>query len=156
VEPIVAWHFSDPGCPWAYCSRPAVARLRWRFGDQLDWRLVMIGLSESTDRYEERGFTPGRMAAGMRKFEQRFGMPFGAGVKPRLGATSRACRAVVAAREESPELGYAALRALQLMQFTTSGLLDDDEALRAALEEVDGLDAAAVVDRSDDPANIAI
>jgi predicted DsbA family dithiol-disulfide isomerase len=156
VEQITAWHFSDPGCPWAYSSRPAIARLRWRFGDQLDWRLVMIGLSETADRYEEMGFTPGRMATGMRKFEQRFGMPFGSGVKPRMAPTSRACRAVVAAREESPELGYAALRALQLMQFTTTGLLDDDDALRGALEEVDGLDAAAIVDRIDDPAIVAL
>jgi 2-hydroxychromene-2-carboxylate isomerase len=156
VDRIVAWHFSDPGCPWAYSSRPAIARVRWRFGDQLDWRLVLIGLSETAARYEERGYTPGRMAAGMRKFEQRFGMPFGSGVKPRIAATSRACRAIVAAREESPQLGYAALRALQLMQFTTTGLLDDDEALRGALETVDGLDAAAVVARIDDPAIVAI
>lgn len=116
----------------------------------------MIGLSESADRYEEMGFTAGRMAAGMRSFEQRFGMPFGAGVKPRLSASSRACRAVIAAREESMELGYAALRAIQLMQFTTSGLLDDDDDLRGALETVDGLDAAAVVARIDDPAIVAI
>ena len=80
MERIVAWHFTDPGCPWAYSSRPAIARLRWRFGDQLDWRLVLIGLSENGDRYEERGYTPARMAAGWRKFEQRFGMPFGRGV----------------------------------------------------------------------------
>ncbi|HJZ34955.1 MAG TPA: DsbA family protein [Solirubrobacterales bacterium] len=156
MEQITAWHFSDPACPWAYSSRPAIARLRWRFGDQLDWRLVMIGLSESADRYEEMGFTAGRMAAGMRSFEQRFGMPFGAGVKPRLAASSRACRAVIAAREESMDLGYAALRAIQLMQFTTSGLLDDDDDLRGALETVDGLDAAAVVARIDDPAIVAI
>jgi protein-disulfide isomerase-like protein with CxxC motif len=130
--------------------------LRWRFGDQLDWRLVMIGLSESADRYEELGFTAGRMAAGMRSFEQRFGMPFGAGVKPRLAASSRACRAVIAAREESMDLGYAALRAIQLMQFTTSGLLDDDDDLRGALETVDGLDAAAVVARIDDPEIVTI
>ncbi len=116
----------------------------------------MIGLSESADRYEEMGFTAGRMAAGMRSFEQRFGMPFGAGVKPRLAASSRACRAVIAAREESMDLGYAALRAIQLMQFTTSGLLDDDDDLRGALETVDGLDAAAVVARIDDPAIVAI
>jgi protein-disulfide isomerase-like protein with CxxC motif len=156
VEQITAWHFSDPACPWAYSSRPAIARLRWRFGDQLDWRLVMIGLSESADRYEEMGFTAGRMAAGMRSFEQRFGMPFGAGVKPRLAASSRACRAIIAAREESMELGYAALRAIQLMQFTTSGLLDDDDDLRGALDTVDGLDAAAVVARIDDPEIVAI
>jgi protein-disulfide isomerase-like protein with CxxC motif len=156
VDRIVAWHFSDPGCPWAYSSRPAIAQLRWRFGDQLDWRLVLIGLSESTARYEELGYTPARMASGWRKFQERFGMPFGRGMKPRMGATTRACRAIIAAREESPELGYAALRALQLMQFTTTDVLDDDEALRRALEEVDGLDAAAVVSRIDDPEIVAI
>ena len=151
MERIVTWHFTDPGCPWAYSSRPAIARLRWRFGDQLDWRLVLIGLSESAARYEEMGYTPARMASGWRKFQERFGMPFGRGIKPRMGATSRACRAIIAAREESPELGYAALRALQLMQFTTTDVLDDDEALRRALEQVDGLDAAAIVARIEDP-----
>lgn len=156
MDRIVAWHFSDPACPWAYSSRPAIARVRWRFGDQLDWRLVMIGLSESAERYEQIGYTPGRMTAGHRKFERRFGMPFGSGVKSRMAPSSRACRAVIAAREESPELGYAALRAIQLMQFTTPGLLDDDDDLRGALEKVDGLDAAAVVARIDDPAIVAI
>lgn len=150
VEPIVAWHFTDPGCPWAYSSRPAIARLRWRFGDQLDWRLVLIGLSETTERYERIGYTPGRQASGHRRFQARFGMPFGAGVKPRLAPTSRACRAIIAARDVSPELGYAALRALQLMQFTTADLLDDDAALRRALATVEGLDADAVVARIDD------
>jgi hypothetical protein len=83
-------------------------------------------------------------------------MPFGSGVKSRLAPSTRACRAVIAAREESMELGYAALRAIQLMQFTTPGLLDDDAHLREALEEVDGLDAAAVVARIDDPAIVAL
>src|SRR6201747_2457798 len=101
-------------------------------------------------------FPPPRLASGWRGFQERLGMPFGRGLKPRMGATSRACRAIIAAREESPELGYAALRALQLMQFTTTEVLDDDEALRRALEDVDGLDAAAVVARIDDPAIVAI
>lgn len=153
MEPIVAWHFTDPGCPWAYSSRPAIARLRWRFGAQLEWRLVLIGLSESAARYEERGYTPGRLAAGWRTFQQRFGMPFGSGVvKPRMAATSPACQAVIAAREVDPELGYAALRALQLMQFTTTRLLDDEDDLRWALAGVDGLDAEAVVEAIEDPA----
>jgi 2-hydroxychromene-2-carboxylate isomerase len=151
VEPIVAWHFTDPGCPWAYSSRPAVARLRWRFGEQIEWRLVLIGLSENAQRYEERGYTPARLAAGHRKFQSRFGMPFGSGVKRRMAGTSPACRAVVAAREVDPALGYAALRALQLMQFTTPGLLDDPDDLRAALAEVPGLDAEAIVASIDDP-----
>jgi 2-hydroxychromene-2-carboxylate isomerase len=155
VTPIVAWHFTDPGCPWAYSSRPAIARLRWRFGEQIEWRLVLIGLSETAERYERIGYTPGRLAAGQRKFQRRFGMPFGGGVKARMAPSSRACRAVVAAREADPELGYGALRALQLMQFTTSGLLDEDEDLRAALAGVPGLDADAVVARIDDPDVVA-
>lgn len=155
MEPIVAWHFSDPGCPWAYSSRPAVARLRWRFGAQIEWRLVLIGLSEDASRYEERGYTPGRLAAGHREFQRRFGMPFGAGVKRRMWGTAPACRAIVAAREVDPDLGYAALRAIQLMQFTTPGLLDDRDDLGAALATVPGLDAEAMVARIDDPEVVA-
>ena len=153
MAPIVASHFTDPGCPWAYCSRPAIARLRWRFGDQIEWRLILIGLSESAERYEARGYTPGRQAAGMRSFQRRFGMPFGSGLKPRLAGTSRACRAIVAARRLDPELGYAALRAVQLMQFTTTRLLDEDEDL-LGLGRVPGLDADAVVARIDDPETV--
>jgi protein-disulfide isomerase-like protein with CxxC motif len=151
VEPIVAWHFTDPGCPWAYSSRPAIARLRWRFGEQIEWRLVLIGLSENARRYEERGYTPARLAAGYRKFQRRFGMPFGSGVKRRMAGTAPGCRAIVAARELDPALGYAALRALQLMQFTTPGLLDDPDDLRAALATVPGLDAEAIVARIEEP-----
>jgi 2-hydroxychromene-2-carboxylate isomerase len=149
VQPIVAWHFTDPGCPWAYSARPAHARLIWRFGAQIEWRLVLIGLSETTERYAELGLTPARSAATMRYFQRRFGMPFAIGAKPRLAATSRACRAIVAARELDPTLGEAALRALQLMQFATGALLDEDEDLRAALAAVPGLDAEAVVGRID-------
>lgn len=133
-----------------------MARLRWRFGSQIEWRLVMIGLSETTERYERSGYTPGVLANGWPKFQRRFGMPFGTAVKPRLAASTRACRLVVAAREQSPELGYAALRALQLMQFTTTRLLDSDEDLGWALAQVEGLDAEALVARIDDPDVIAV
>ena len=152
---IIATYFNDPGCPWGYSFRPAHARLLWRFGDQIEWRLVLIGLSESSAEYEARGFTPARMAAGLRSFEQRFGMPFSLQVKPRMAGTSRACRAIVAVRGLDPSLADPALRSLQLMQFTTPGLLDEDDDLRAALARVPELDAEAVVARIDDPAVIA-
>ncbi|HEX8743491.1 MAG TPA: DsbA family protein [Thermoleophilaceae bacterium] len=152
---VVAHHFTDPACPWAYSARPAHARLRWRFGDQVEWRLVMIGLSETGEAYEARGYTPARQAAGQRVFQQRFGMPFAFQVKRRMAGTARGCRAIVAARELDPALGEAALQALQLMVFTTPGLLDEDEDLRAALARVPGLDAGAVVARIDDPDVVA-
>jgi protein-disulfide isomerase-like protein with CxxC motif len=151
VVPVTATHFTDPACPWAYSARPAHARLRWRFGDQIDWRLVLIGLSESPDAYEKRGYTPDRLLATQHRFSERFGMPFSFERKPRMSGTARACRAIVAARELDPALGEAALRALQLLQFTTPRLLDDDDDLRAMLTTVPGLDAEAIVARIDDP-----
>ena len=155
VASVTAHHFTDPACPWAYSARPAHARLAWRFGDQLDWRLVLIGLSETAEAYEARGYTPAGVAAGQRVFQQRFRMPFAFQVKARMAGTSRACRAVVAAREVDPALGEAALFALQLMQFATPGLLDDDDDLRRALEGVEGLDADAIVASIDDPEVVA-
>jgi 2-hydroxychromene-2-carboxylate isomerase len=154
-ETITAFHFTDPGCPWAYSARPAHARLVWRFGRQIQWRLVMIGLSETAERYVARGYTPERLAAGWTVFQARFGMPFMTELKPRMAATSRACRAVVAAREVDPALGERALRELQLLHFTTTRLLDEDADLRDALSRVPGLDGDATVARGDDPEIVA-
>jgi 2-hydroxychromene-2-carboxylate isomerase len=149
VQPITVTLFSDPGCPWAYSASPAFATLRWRYGDQLDWRLVLIGLTERAQQYVDRGYTPERQARGYRSF-RRYGMPFSTQPKRRVAATSRACRAVVAARMQDPELGFAAFRALQLLQFTTPSLLDEDGDIAAALRRVKGLDALAIVGRIDD------
>jgi 2-hydroxychromene-2-carboxylate isomerase len=155
VPAVTAIHFTDPACPWAYSARPAHARLAWRFGDQLEWRLVLIGLSETREGYEARGYTPALMAMSQRTFHKRFGMPYAFQVKPRMAGTSRACRAIVAAREIDPGLGEAALWALQLMHFTTPGLLDEDEDLALGLARVDGLEADAVVGSIDAPEILA-
>ena len=72
-------HFSDPCCPWAYSSSPFLAVLRWRFGAQLNWRHVMIGLTEHASQYEARGYTPVRQAHGFANFRWR-GMPFSTAV----------------------------------------------------------------------------
>jgi 2-hydroxychromene-2-carboxylate isomerase len=147
-------HFTDPGCPWAYSAWPAHTTLRWRYGDQLRWTLVMIGLTEDAAQYAARGYTPTRSAVGLARF-RRFGMPFQITPKPRLSATSPGCRAIVATRLVAPELEDAALRALQFAQFTTTGTMDDPATLRAALAEVEGLNADAVVARIDDPEVVA-
>jgi len=147
-------HFTDPGCPWAYSALPSHTTLRWRYGAQLRWTLVMIGLTEDAGQYAARGYTPTRSAIGYGRF-RRFGMPFQITPKARLSATSPACRAIVATRQMSPALEDAALRALQFAQFTTTGTLDDPDNLRSALASVPGLDAGRVVERLDDPDVVA-
>jgi protein-disulfide isomerase-like protein with CxxC motif len=142
-------HFSDPHCPWAYSASPAHAVLRWRFGAQLDWRLVVIGLSEGPERYVQRGYTPARSAQGYRTFGRRFGMPFGGQPRARVTGAGVACRLIVAARlRRGPEAELATFRALQLAQFTTTLLLDDRDDLRTVLAP---LGADALVDALDDP-----
>ena len=149
--PIAATLYTDPGCPWAYSALPALRVLQWRYGAQLDWRLVVIGLAETSEQYTARGYTTIDRAIGWTRFRDRFGMPFQLTPKARVSATARACRAIVTARLLSPGSEWAVLRALQLANFTRPLLLDDDEALRGVLEEVDGVDAAAVIARLDDP-----
>ena len=148
---ITVTHYSDPGCPWAWSASPHHAVLHWRYGDQLDWRLVMIGLAEDASRYEARGYTPGRQATGFLGF-RRLGMPFDTQPRDRNVGTGRACRAVVAARRLSPPRDLEVFRALQLARFTTGLLFDTDEGIAAALARVDGLDAEALVAALDDPA----
>lgn len=139
-------HFTDPGCPFAYSAWPALSVLSWRFGDQLAWRHVMIGLAEDSAQYEARGYTPLAMARGNRRF-RRHGMPLAPVPKARVAATGPACRAVVAVRLSAPEREVAALRALQFMQFCSPELLDDEAAIRQALDGVPGLEGAAMVAR---------
>jgi protein-disulfide isomerase-like protein with CxxC motif len=133
-------HISDPGCPFAYSAQPFLTALQWRYGAQLAWRHVLIGLTEERRQYAERGYTPLLMAQGNRSFA-RFGMPFGRQPKSAVAATARACRLVVATRLVAPELEWPVFRALQFTQFTTPLELDGDEALRDALGRVRGIGA---------------
>src|SRR4051812_19531366 len=112
-------HITDPGCPWAYSESPALATLRWRYGDQLNWRLTLIGLSESAAAYEKRGYTPERNVLGYIMFRDRYGMPFNLAPRERLSGTGYACRAIVATRLLAPEHERAVWRALQFTRFTT-------------------------------------
>jgi predicted DsbA family dithiol-disulfide isomerase len=142
---IASTLYSDPACPWAYSGNPALRVLEWRYGDQLEWRLVLVGLTEDASQYEARGYTPLRGALGQALFRRRYGMPFSPAPKARLSATSRACRAVVAARLASPGSEWRVFRAIQFANFTTSLLLDDDAMLIEALRGVSGVDAGAIV-----------
>ncbi|MGZ8694536.1 MAG: DsbA family oxidoreductase [Gaiellaceae bacterium] len=145
---IRATLYTDPVCPWGYSANPAHRVLEWRYGDQLEWRLVMIGLREEPS---PGGWDAGRSAARHAYFRRLYGMPFGLVPKARAAATGRGCRAVVAGRLLEPGSEWAVLRALYFAQFTTALLLDDDEMIREALSAA-GLDGDAIVDHLDDAA----
>ena len=155
VGSISVTMLSDPGCPWGYSDEPMIRVLRWRYAEQLDWRLVLIGLTERHEQYVERGYTPLTMARGYMTYRDRYGMPFSTTPKARVAATSLACRAVVAARITQPGREWDVFRALQFAWFTTALVLDEEDAIATALGPVPGLDVQAIVSRLDDPAVFA-
>jgi len=146
---IEVTYFSDPGCPWAYSVSPALTVLRWRYGDQLDWRLVTIGLTEDAEQYVQRGYTPVRSARTYMWF-RRYGMPFATEPRPRMVATAPACRAIVATRLDFPGREFEVFRALQFAWFTTPLVLDEPDQIASALRAVRDLDVDAVISRLGD------
>jgi predicted DsbA family dithiol-disulfide isomerase len=147
---IEATLYSDPACPWAYSESPALRVIAWRYGDQLSWKLTVIGLTEDASQYEARGYTPLRGALGQLSF-RRYGMPFAPVPKAKVSATARACRAIVAARLASPGSEWDVFRALQLANFTTPLILEDDSQLEAALTTVPGIDTRKIIASLDSP-----
>lgn len=149
-QAIEATLYTDAGCPWAYSANPALRVLEWRFGDQLSWRLVMIGLREEASGTAVRTYDPERALARYRSYGRRYGMPFGLEAKERPSGTGRGCRAVVAASFVDPGSEWRVFRTLQLANFTTSLYLDDVASIREVLRGEPGIDADAIVARIDD------
>ena len=147
---ISATLYNDPACPWAYSESPALRVIEWRYGDQLRWRLVLIGLTESASQYEARGYTPIRGALGQLSLppalrDAVLTRPQGPAERHRARLPSGGSGSAGVTRSE-----WRVFRALQLANFTTPLLLDDDAQLVAVLEDLPGIDAQAIIARLDD------
>jgi predicted DsbA family dithiol-disulfide isomerase len=142
MAPLLIRDFTDPACPFAFSAEPARLRLRWLYGDQIEWRPRMVVLSQSPDDYVERGFTPERQAGALESIKAKYGMPTDTRRRPRMMATVHACRAVVAARLHAPESEQALLRRLRM--HAMAGALIDEPAVIAACAREAGIDPAAL------------
>jgi predicted DsbA family dithiol-disulfide isomerase len=138
VADVCITEFTDPGCPWAYSAEPFRRRLSWLYGDQLEWRVRMVGLAESADDYVERGFTPDKQAKAFATIAREHGMPIDTSERPRMAATMPACRAVVAARLHAPDQMRPLLRRLRVRNFAGE-LLDEPETIAGAARDA-GID----------------
>jgi hypothetical protein len=133
--PIRATLFSDAGCPWAYSAAPALRVLEWRYGDQLEWRLVLIGLTERAE------CTPARLHRSAARVVKRgiaAGMPFSP-ERARVIGTGRACAAVAAAR--IVQLGRSGRSSARLIR-----LVHDDAAAGRGCRDPGGTRQRAGID----------
>jgi predicted DsbA family dithiol-disulfide isomerase len=132
--------FTDPACPWAWSAEPFRRRIDWLYGDLVEWRLRMVGLSESPEDYLEKGFTPENQSESFKRISREHGMPIDTSQRPRMTASLPACRAIVATRIHAPERIRHLIRRLRVLNFA-GWLLDEPDTIAQAATEA-GLDAA--------------
>jgi len=132
--------FTDPACPWAYSAEPFRRRLMWLYGEQIEWRVRLVGLSETPQDYLDKGFTPEKQSASFRRIGRDHRMPIDTRVRERMAATIPACRAVVAARLHAPDHLRVLLRRLRIRHFSGQ-LLDAPGTIAGAARDA-GLDPA--------------
>jgi predicted DsbA family dithiol-disulfide isomerase len=138
--PVLIRHFTDPSCPWAFSAERQRLRLLWLYGEQIDWELHMVVLSEG----QPSEFTPENLSSAYRRLALQFGMPIDWGERIRVAPSVHACRAVVATRLRWPEQEAALLRRLRVLNFAGE-LLDDSDTLELAAEQA-GLPVAELAD----------
>jgi len=125
--------FTDPTCPFAWSAEPSRLRIEWLYGDQIELRPRMVGLSESVEAMAEKGLTTELLAHGAARLSAAHHMPMDTAERPRLAVSVPACRAVVAVRRHAPERTRAMLRALRIVHFAGE-LVDEPQTLRHAAE----------------------
>ena len=125
--------FTDPACPFAFSAEPMRQALRWHYGEQLSWRTTMIVLTLEPGEAE-------KLAEGAPGLQRKYGMPIDPAPYSRPASSEPACRAIVAARLNAPEVEAHLLRRLRV-RVMVGGLLDDPELIVAAARDA-GLDPA--------------
>ena len=143
--PVLIRHFTDPSCPIAFSAERQRLRLLWLYGDQIDWELHMVVLSETAPE----DFTPERISQSYRRLQLLYGMPIDWRVRVRVAPSVHACRAVVATRLRWPDREAAILRRLRVLNFAGE-LLDDSDTLELAAEQA-GLPVAELAAWADAP-----
>src|SRR4051794_11149301 len=144
-------HFTDPACPFDFSAEPAKWRLKWLYGDQIEWRLYLVGLSRSPDEYTDKGFTPEVQSWALATLQRRWHMPIDASPRPRMSATVPACRAVVAARVHGPEGAEEALLRRLRIRTMAGDLLDEPRTIALAAVEA-GIEPDELREWVEDPA----
>lgn len=148
---VLITEYTDPACPWAFSAEPFRRRLNWLYGEQLEWEVKLVGLSDGSASPK---FTPEQLSDAYKKISHEHKMPIDTRVRERMAASVPACRAVVAARRNATtDQTRRLLRRLRVR--TMSGeLLDAPETIDGAARDA-GIDPEDLHRWVEDPATQA-
>ena len=122
----------DPMCSWCWAFRPVLGRLVAALPDGVAWRRVLGGLAPDSDAPMPQAMRDS-LQATWRRIERsvpgtRFDHAFWRDNEPRR-STFRACRAVIAAREQDAALETAMIEAIQRAYYLQARNPSDREVL---------------------------
>lgn len=137
--------YTDPLCSIAWGTEPMKRRLLWRFGDKIQWRLVMAGLCR--DNSTAKIFQPwDRYEAGQtylkiwRRVTKITGMPYPEDLRYMAVTTDPPCLLVKAAQLQGAEVAERVLRRFREAVFFYGTPVDAIDQAADALLGVEGLD----------------
>jgi predicted DsbA family dithiol-disulfide isomerase len=115
---IQAVEYTDPFCSWAWGTEPKYRRLRWQFGDHLQWRRVVCAIWHPrwhTMWSDDEDTTPLRpkLSDFFAQVHQVTGMPYPDPVHYLHVSSEDACRVIKAAENQGPEVGDRVTRRLR-------------------------------------------
>ncbi|MEY2421732.1 MAG: hypothetical protein QOI95_1799 [Acidimicrobiaceae bacterium] len=143
--PVEVVEYTDPWCSWAWGTEPKLRRLRWRYGDRLEWRTVMGDLVADrllADPEFDAARAAPKTATYWQKVHEHTGMPWPADLRRAPQLSAIAGQAVKAAQQQSDATGAALLRAIRESCFVHCEPADTLPRVLALAETVEGLDAA--------------
>jgi predicted DsbA family dithiol-disulfide isomerase len=148
---VLITEYTDPACPWAFSAEPFRRRLNWLYGEQLEWDVRLVGLSDGTGSPK---FTPEMLSDVYKKISHEHKMPIDTRVRERMAASVPACRAIVAAKlNGSHDQTRRLLRRLRVRAMSGE-LLDAPETIDGAARDA-GIDPADLAKWVEDPATQA-
>lgn len=158
AEPVEVIEFTDPCCSWAWGTEPKLRRLRWRYGQRVQWRTVLGGLvDDARPAYE--GMTVAESAQRLSRYWSRVsehtGAPYPVGLQWPPLTSHRMGQATRAAFRQSRPAGEALLRRCREAIFLVGRPPDTWERLAELAATVPDLDVERFVADLRDPVTAA-
>lgn len=150
---------TDPFCSWAWGMEARKRRLRWRFPDRFDWRIVtgqVLGDQRARygEKYDPIAYAP-RTSTYWSVVTEHTGMPYPKRLQYQASTSRPACIAIKAAGFQGDEIAERVARRLREANFVFGIPADSAFTIERAVRGIAGLDVARLMDDVASPAAVA-